>query len=106
MTNGTVQVELRVTNRELTDDLRNTSSSAYLQFVKNFTEKVEGRGTLPGVTMCLVVHPNAFHGCRKRRGSPCMIFSRMYLGGPQGGPGGRGREWDPNIAPGDLFSSR
>ena len=88
-------MELRVTNREFTDDLRNTSSSAYLQFVKNFTEQVEGRGTLPGVTMCLVVHPNAFHGCRKRRGSPCMIFSGIYLGGPPGRSRRKGKGMGP-----------
>ncbi|XP_014811616.1 PREDICTED: mucin-17-like [Calidris pugnax] len=39
-TNGTVQVVLRVTNRDFTEDLQNHSSSAYLEFVKNFTEQM------------------------------------------------------------------
>lgn len=40
VTNVTVQVDLRVTNQKFTDDLRNTSSSAYLEFVKNFTKQM------------------------------------------------------------------
>lgn len=37
-------MELRVTNREFTDDLRNTNSSAYSEFVKSFTKQVKGHG--------------------------------------------------------------
>lgn len=65
-----------------------SDSSAYSVFAKNFTKQVKGdteKGlTLPGVVMCLVACPNASHGCCKRRGFLCMIFSGytgMYLGG-------------------------
>ncbi|XP_009470621.1 PREDICTED: mucin-3B-like [Nipponia nippon] len=40
VTNGTVQVKLRVTNWEFTSDLGNTSTSAYWEFVKNFTTQM------------------------------------------------------------------
>lgn len=46
-TNGTVQVELRVTNREFTQDLENPSSPTYKEFVQNFTEQVKGHETPP-----------------------------------------------------------
>lgn len=44
-TNGTVQVELRVTNREFTPDLQNSSSPSYKEFVQNFTKQVKGHET-------------------------------------------------------------
>lgn len=39
-TNGTVQVELRVTNRNFTKDLEDTSSPTYIEFVQNFTNQM------------------------------------------------------------------
>ncbi|XP_074936649.1 mucin-3A-like [Phalacrocorax aristotelis] len=41
VTNGTVQVELRVTNREFTDDLWNPGSSTYLEFVETFKKQMD-----------------------------------------------------------------
>lgn len=37
-------MELRVTNRNFSDDLNNPNSSAYLEFVEEFTEQVKEHG--------------------------------------------------------------
>lgn len=61
-TNGTVEVEVRITNRNFTKELEDNTSSAYNEFVNDFTKQVEGHGTptwgwdLPG---------GASHGCSK-----------------------------------------
>lgn len=53
-TNGTVQLELRVTNREFTADLQNSSSPGYKEFVQHFTKQVKGHENPPGVGVYLV----------------------------------------------------
>lgn len=50
-TNGTVQLMLRVTNRDFTEDLKNSSSPAYIEFVQDFTKQVKGRENPPGIQM-------------------------------------------------------
>ncbi|RMC22644.1 hypothetical protein DUI87_00339 [Hirundo rustica rustica] len=44
-TNGTVQVELRVTNRDFTEDLEDPTSPTYVEFVQDFTKQVKGHET-------------------------------------------------------------
>ncbi|RMC22699.1 hypothetical protein DUI87_00292 [Hirundo rustica rustica] len=40
-TNGTVQVELRVTNRDFTEDLEDPTSPTYVEFVQDFTKQMD-----------------------------------------------------------------
>jgi len=110
VTNGTVQVELRVTNREFTEDLCDSSSPTYVEFVANFTKQVKGRRegadpTWGGRSW----GPHPPHGCSKRWGGFLLvIFSGCTGVCLEGGhPKMReiqeeGRSPDPE----DLFSSR
>lgn len=79
MTNGTVQVKLRVTNRKFIDDLQDVNSFSYQDFVRNFTKQVEmwGRvGTPPGVMAWLCLHR-----CWKHQRVLFMVFSGMCFWG-------------------------
>lgn len=67
-TNVSVSVELRVTNQEFSEDLRNESSTAYQNFVQSFTQQV-GHCLFP-------------HGVFS-----VLVRGVLVLGEPQGGEG-------------------